>query len=511
MATKIASLKCNKFGGIRRINATFSNDFISASDMQNVELFNTGINSGVGIRTAKGHIAICNVIPEDERIINLFESVQQNITYCFVHTENNEVGRFYLYDFVSQTVTLKKDNLIKTGTSCGLDFAQGWSDLFVFSTGEEMFSIEIGANPEIVDMNNLVDMNERPVKGLGLVNYDNRLWIFKGNVLWYSVQENIYDFKTSDYEVKTSSGFNEYIKNITAITPYLGSLAIFFKDSSILLSGEYPYTQTDESPGGCASHNSLVFHGTELYFYDDTKKGVFSFNQVVNGNKTLGNNIALDIQQELCEIDSARLNDIRVLSIVLSDRNEIWFLIPTTEPDITTIMIFDYVHKEWVKRKCPDVTCFNIINNNLYSGGESGKIYEEYKTDTFNGTFVRSFYKCTPLNLGVDNTLKILYFPPRITADMTYSGDFWVRYIKNYDMFKAPKVKKIQVKTMKDALYFDNGKWDETYFPLKELNSIYKMPSATFKTLEIQLYCYAKGEAFCIKNIEFSKIKVKQI
>lgn len=351
MATKIAYLMCNKFGGIRRINATFSNDFISASDMQNVELFNTGINSGVGIRTAKGHIAICNVIPEDERIINLFESVQQNITYCFVHTENNEVGRFYLYDFVSQTVTLKKDNLIKTGTSCGLDFAQGWSDLFVFSTGEEMFSIEIGANPEIVDMNNLVDMNERPVKGLGLVNYDNRLWIFKGNVLWYSVQENIYDFKTSDYEVKTSSGFNEYIKNITAITPYLGSLAIFFKDSSILLSGEYPYTQTDESPGGCASYNSLIFHGTELYFYDDTKKGVFSFNQVVNGNKTLGNNIALDIQQELCEIDSARLNDIRVLSIVLSDRNEIWFLIPTTEPDITTIMIFDYVHKEWVKRK----------------------------------------------------------------------------------------------------------------------------------------------------------------
>ena len=298
-----------------------------------------------------------------------------------------------------------------------------------------MFSIEIGANPEIVDMNNLVDMDERPVKGLGLVNYDNRLWIFKGNILWYSVQENIYDFHTSDYKVKTSSGFNEYIKNITAITPYLGSLAIFFKDSSILLSGEYPYTQTDESPGGCASYNSLVFHGTELYFYDDTKKGVFSFNQVVNGDKTLGSNIALDIQQELCEINPTRLNDIRVLSIVLSDRNEIWFLIPTTEPDITTIMIFDYVHKEWVKRKCPDVTCFNIINNSLYSGGLSGKIYEEYKTDTFNGTFIRSFYKCTPLNLGVDNTLKILYFPPRITADMTYSGDFWVRYIKNYDMF----------------------------------------------------------------------------
>lgn len=36
MATKIASLMCNRFGGIRRINATFSNDFISAYDIQDL-------------------------------------------------------------------------------------------------------------------------------------------------------------------------------------------------------------------------------------------------------------------------------------------------------------------------------------------------------------------------------------------------------------------------------------------------------------------------------------------
>ncbi len=79
MVTKIASLMCNKFGGIRRINATFSNEFISASDMQNVELFNTGINSGVGIRTAKGNIEICNSIPSDEKVIGAFEGVQNAI------------------------------------------------------------------------------------------------------------------------------------------------------------------------------------------------------------------------------------------------------------------------------------------------------------------------------------------------------------------------------------------------------------------------------------------------
>jgi len=511
MATTTASLICNKFGGIRRINAYFSNELITASDIQNVELFNTGINSGVGIRTAKGHIAINNSIDSNfGKIINIFQSIQNGNIYCFVHIETAICGKLYLFDFSTKQYVLKIDNLTLTGKSCGIDFTQGWSDLFVFSNGNELYSVEIAAETQVVKMS-LKDMDNRDVKGLGLVNYDNRLWVFNNNILWYSVQENIYDFSTSDHDVSTSSGYIEYIKNITAIAPYLGSLAIFFKDSSILLTGEYPYSQTDESPGGCASYGSLVFHGTELYFYDDTKKGVFSFNQVVNGDKTLGENIALDIQQELCEIDTARLNDIKALSIVLSDRNEIWFLIPTSEPDVTTIMIYDYIHKEWLKRKCPDVTCFNIINNILCSGGESGKIYEEYKSDTFNGQFVRSYYKCTPLNLGVDNTLKILYFPPRLTIDMTYASDFWVRYVKNYDTFKAPKVKKIEIKTMKDALYFDIGHWDKTYFPLKELNSIYKLPSATFKTLEIQFYCYAQNEGFSIKNIEFSKIKVKQI
>lgn len=132
MATKISSLKCNRFGGIRRINATFANELISASDLQNVELFNTGINSGVGIRTTKGNTAVCKSIPTDEKIINLFESVQGNTNYCFVYTENSAKGKIYSFDINTQSVTLLKDNMTVTGQCCGLDIAQGWSDLFIF-------------------------------------------------------------------------------------------------------------------------------------------------------------------------------------------------------------------------------------------------------------------------------------------------------------------------------------------------------------------------------------------
>ena len=82
------ALICNKFSGINRSSSVYSSSVITASDIQNVELFATEINSGVGIRTARGNVAVCSLIPAGERVINIFESVQKGNTYFFVHTES---------------------------------------------------------------------------------------------------------------------------------------------------------------------------------------------------------------------------------------------------------------------------------------------------------------------------------------------------------------------------------------------------------------------------------------
>ena len=104
-----------------------------------------------------------------------------------------------------------------------------------------------------------------------------------------------------------------------------------------------------DSPGGCAGYNALVFHGTELYFYDNTKKGVFCFRQIINGDKTLGENIALDIQEELFSISSAKLQDIKTLSVVTADRNEVWMLLPDEDANYSTIAIYDYI-RIWIRK-----------------------------------------------------------------------------------------------------------------------------------------------------------------
>ena len=187
------SLICNSFSGINRSNSVFSSSVITASDIQNVELFSTETNSGVGIRTANGNISVCDLIPEDENVINIFESIQKTKSHFFVHTESNSEGKIYLFSPLEHKLDEKVNGLSVTGKSCATDVTQGWSDLFVFSNSEEILSIELEktdeqGNPDEVVFMDLTDMDGRKVKGLGVVIFAGRLWIFDKQVLWYSVQ-----------------------------------------------------------------------------------------------------------------------------------------------------------------------------------------------------------------------------------------------------------------------------------------------------------------------------------
>lgn len=521
----ITQLICHNFGGIRQKNAVFSEELITAQDMQNVELYYTGINNGVGIRTVKGNTSVNNELEDEKHIVEIFESVQGGIKYFFVYAEDTTSGVLYKFNQLSEQLEVIKSGLSVTGNAQGLDIAQGWTDLFFFTNGAEMFTVEINSvtsDVTIVDMTPQ-DRDGRYVLGLGCAVFAGRLWIFNQNILWYSVQENIYDFSTADSEWETSAGYIETLKNITAIHPYLGSLAVFFNDSSELISVDNgAFSQSEESPAGCAGVNALVFHDTNLYFYDNTKKAVFSFKQIINGQKTLGENVAIDIQDILLDIDEDNLDKIKATSVFLEGRNEIWWLLPTNDTytvieddeevtkQASTVIIYDYLKGEWIKRKSQKINCVKIYNNNLYSGAADGNVLIEYTSDTFNGDYIQHYYNFSPCNLGAMNTLKVFVFPPRVSFDFPYTNQFYVKYIKNYNNFKKPKIKFIKSK-IKNYLYWDIGHWDVDYWIDKTTSIIGKFPNATFKILEMSLYTTNSKESFAIKNIEFSKIKVKQI
>ena len=502
-------LICNNFAGIRNKSADFSSAKICASDMQNIELYNTGVNSGVGIRTAKGNVSISgNLIPAGEKIINIFESIQCGNSYFFVHTVSSNEGKVYLFDMLNNTLVSKISGLSVTNESFGVDFAQGNSDLFVFSNGvDRIRTIEIGAETEVTSLE-IYDREGNEIKGRILEVYDGRLWTNVGKRLHWCVQADITDWATSDIDVLTSAGFIDFVKEITAIKPYLSALAVFFKDSSVLVTGQYPYTSTEDSPGGCVSPKALVFHGTDLYFFDYLKKGIFSFQQVVLGNKTLGENIAIEVQNELEKIDSSKLNEIQAFSVVMKNRNEIWFYIPTTDENFSTILIYDALHKEWTKRISNKVRCFCMFNGELYSAGE--KIYKELQGKTFDGEFIQSFYKTSPFNSGSNTTVKALYYEPKLTMGEADINNFWIKYKRNFDYFKTPKEQNIKSK-YKNFLIWNEGFWGENAWNVENPTVTLRLPRIPyFKVLEIEIYNKNETEDFSIKSLEFSEIEVYQ-
>ncbi len=475
--------------------------------MQNVELYFTGINNGVGIRSQKGNINIsADLIPENEKIINIFESMQNQNSYLFVHTVSASEGKVDLYQ--NSELTLKLDGLAVTRVSEGIDFAQGFRDLFIFANGVDNFRyIEIGGTTETGTIA-ARDKENRSIKGLGLANYAGRLWSFVENRLHYCVTSDVFDWSTSDIEIPTSAGYIEFTKDITAIHPYIMSLAVFFKDSSTIISDVYPFIAKEDSPGGCAGYNSLVFHGTDLFFYDDVKKGIFSFQQVILGNRTLGDNIALNIQQEFSKIDRSRINEIKTVSVNLDERNEIWFSFPTTTEN-SLILIFDYRTKEWVKRVSQKISTARMIDNRLLSASKN-KILREYQGKNFDNAYIPSFYKTSPYNAKSHNTLKGFWYAPRLSLRAA-ENNFWVKYIKNMEILKKVKETKIFAR-YKNYLEWNVSNWNEMYWYLaSSTKMICKLPKpALFKVLEIEFWTYNEHESFSIQNIEFSDIQIIQ-
>lgn len=503
----MGKLICNNFAGIRNVNPSFNELCISASDMQNVELYFTGINNGVGFRTQKGNVKVFdNLIPEDENIINIFESVQNQTRYMFIHTVNAIQGKIYLW--YNSQLTLKIDGLSPVAQSVGIDYIQGSRELFVFANGKDKIHyIEMSAIEQTGTID-AVDGEGREIRGLGLANYKGRLWTHVDNRLHYCVTSNVFDWATSDLDVLTSAGFIEFSKKITAICPYLSSIAVFFEDSSVIISDDYPFSASEESPGGCVGNGACVFHGTDLFFYDDVKKGIYSFQQVVVGNKTLGENIALNIREEFEKLDRTRMSDFKAVSVNYDDKNEIWFLLPTSDSH-SLIMIYDYRMKEWVRRKSQKINAVTMFDNHLYSAG-SNKLYKEYQGRNFSGEYIDAYYKMSAFNGGSFTTLKGFWYSPKICLQEA-ENNFGVKYIKDLSIFRNSKKKQIKAR-FKEYMQWNLSNWNELYWYAKdEVKALCKLPNpALFKTLEIEFWAGQENESFNVQSLELSEIQFVQ-
>ncbi len=128
------------FKGIRQFNGLNTEGMISALKCSNVELHQSEIGSAVSIKTIDGNV-LYQKLPDGYKIIGLYESVQENITYIFIYAENDTKGTlFYIgNDNVLNTVKNGSVDLdfTVTGQCNGLTMSTSAYDVFVFTNGVE--------------------------------------------------------------------------------------------------------------------------------------------------------------------------------------------------------------------------------------------------------------------------------------------------------------------------------------------------------------------------------------
>lgn len=140
MAIALEPLTFDNFKGLREYNGVNAGGQISAIECKNVELIQTEIGSATGIKTMSGNAVLFTLPDNDYEIKGVFKSEQDGIVYEFIYAENETQGRLYKINLARVPESIIS-SLTKTGECNGLTMSSTAYDVFIFTNGEEAYTI----------------------------------------------------------------------------------------------------------------------------------------------------------------------------------------------------------------------------------------------------------------------------------------------------------------------------------------------------------------------------------
>ncbi|MCD7779807.1 MAG: hypothetical protein LUH05_03965 [Candidatus Gastranaerophilales bacterium] len=513
MAYRIAPQTFSYFKGIREFNGVNSNGAISAINMENVELIQTEIGSETGIKSMSGNAAVYN-LPDGYKAIRIFKSVQDYVTYTFIYGENEEQGVLYkvnLDDTLEELIT----GLSVTGNANGITMSDTAYDVFVFTNGEEAKTVCF-AQEEQIQTIEAVDYLGRSLKWLSMTDWNGFLVVASQYGVHASHQNDIYTWN-DDPEDVADSWYIDYTKKVTAVCAFTGGLYIFTNEDLSFLNTTPNDTANSSlvtsAMNGCYNFQSLVKHDIYLFFYDNNQKNIYYLTMTDTGQIRPAGPVAREIQSYFGSVDNFKM-----FSCVYGDKNEIWCIIENNEN--IEILIYDYKRQEWVKRVEQDINDVVVINNEVYTAGETGSIYIENINTTNNGTYYPAVYETAYINIGTHTNLKKQKTPLLLVLNDNFLNRFYVQLTVNGKQ-KNPKFVKVDSEALGvvyDETQLINGVIPETMIEGTArvcASNIYSKKVVeistpqTWYTMNIKIYTEEEGQGFCISSMELKNIKGK--
>lgn len=520
MAIALPQQIYNQFKGIREVNGANQGGQLSALSAVNVEFFNSDIGNGVGLRSSNGS-KIYKSLPDGFSGIKCFSSVQDGAEYLLVYAENEMKGVLYYYDSSGNRFTAL-DNLSVTGKANGITMQYGEYDVFVFTNGDVAYSVCFAQNP-ITKVINAIDNQSRTIKWLSMAEWNGFLVVASQYGVHASHKNNIYkwnDTVTSENQT-VASWYVDFGKKVTAVASFATGLFIFTEDdiSHLNASPNVPTSALSSvAMNGCFSFESLVSHGTYLFFYDNKQKNIYYIKQTDTGLTQPAGPVALEVQSFF----NGKIDRFKMYSCIYAGNNEIWLIVNNK------VLIFDYVQQEFTERQQTAINDICLFNNFVYSVNAEGEIRREKDTG-YNQTYYPSEFRSSIINLGSNTNLKKEKTPLLLVLNANYVNDFYVQLTANY---KDKNPKHILYKVANQGIFPVDGTPEEELTPNMKFGYVDEQgkehPNAywaddnpykktvvevstpqTWYTLSIRIFTETEGQGFSIESIELKRLKEK--
>jgi len=270
-------------------------------------------------------------------------------------------------------------------------------------------------------------------EGCALVgkNRDERLWAWRKNTVWSSSLSEPTNWMREDdaYVFQVIGGEDT---NVTACGGLFDYTFLFSRTATFVYTGVAPTTinLSKVVPVGCASHNSICFAGTDIWWWSNY--GPTSGTRVLQGadiavNTGYANNI-----QSLIYSGTNTSAWTKIAGEADIVNNKVFWGVPQVGDSTNNqTVVFNYEVKGFTRYEGFDFIGSCVSSNTVYIASSDGKIYQMNSGNTDNGTAITASYTTGDMDMGSYPMVKRMLWvdvladrrPGNYSFDFQYSAD----------------------------------------------------------------------------------------
>ncbi len=444
------------------------------------------------IKRCNGCTNILNgLLPTSVKIVGIAEYKFGDSPLLMINTDE---GKLYLFNQVLNKLIEKHSSL----SNASKYYYTEYNNKLVVCNGHDETFLYDAASDSIVKTG---ISSAKGVNGSLAAAYAGRLFIAEGSDIYWSALGNSTDWITEN-DAGYALDIDEPITGMISTNEYI---VVWTVNSVYLFTGTEPANFQIQRFGdtGLKSRHNVCRFNNDIYFYSDGLRTIKGFGDL--GQSRISNELTTIISKEFDNIDSNRLQDI--ILVPYHNKKQIWMYLPQkNQTELSLCWVIDFQHSPrivYYKRKAKPIIAATFYNGKILTGSSSGKLYQEDKGDSFDGTNIESEWispwfsfkersqKKTAKSLIIwhdsyeknNYNLQISYDSRKI-----YAGSYDINLPSNYGTY-------------------DNAYYDKDYYVDNDRLKIIKGINKRFNSVQIKISSALSTDYFSIYGFSFENVR----